>query len=186
MIQISHTGDSSVEALTSLATMNGFINPMSKQSVFYAEKPIFKTGGTSLKKKAENPWAGLENAKFETINEDELMKNVETKLVEVTEKFCGVGDGIKPGKPCDNCTCGLKEIYEASLAGGEAGIQVESSCGKCYLGDAFRCAGCPFRGQPAFEPGDKVKLQNASVEQITGAKAQEVITKEGDKVVLEL
>jgi hypothetical protein len=106
-----------------------------------------------------NPWAELANAQPGTINEDELMKDVETKLVEVTEKFCGVSDGIKPGKPCENCTCGLKEIYEASLNGGSSeAVQVESNCGKCYLGDAFRCAGCPFRGQPAFEPGDKLKL----------------------------
>jgi hypothetical protein len=37
---------------------------------------------------------------------------------------------------------------------------VESACGKCYLGDAFRCASCPMRGVPAFEKGDKVKLVN--------------------------
>jgi Cytokine-induced anti-apoptosis inhibitor 1, Fe-S biogenesis len=103
----------------------------------------------------------------------------------VTKKFCGEDDGIKPMKPCANCSCGLKEIYEAAeQANGQANVQpAESSCGKCYLGDAFRCAGCPYRGQPAFEPGDKLKLASISESATT---SEGVKTAAGEKVVLEL
>lgn len=103
----------------------------------------------------QNPWDSL-NGEATLINEDELMGE-DDKLI--TKKFCGDDDRIMPGKPCENCTCGKKEMLESkeNIQKLETG-QVESSCGKCYLGDAFRCASCPFLGKPAFEAGDKVKL----------------------------
>ena len=168
-----------------------------------ARKPAFKAGGTSLKnrKKAANaapadanPWANLGNADAAAnqINEDSLMAD-ETAVKAVTTQFAAEGDRIMPGKPCANCTCGKKELYEGSITADqlESG-QVESSCGKCYLGDAFRCAGCPFRGKPAFEAGDKVKLANIDTDNaaadvgIRQEAGVDTAATDSTKVVLEL
>jgi len=31
----------------------------------------------------------------------------------VAKKFCGDEDRITPGKPCEDCTCGRKEMLES-------------------------------------------------------------------------
>lgn len=95
----------------------------------------------------------------------------------------------KRRRACKDCTCGLKEKLEeedatqrsaadkalaAAKEKAAAGFKLNaedlaeidftvegkaSSCGSCYLGDAFRCAGCPYIGLPAFKPGEAIVLE---------------------------
>ncbi|KAJ2336941.1 electron carrier [Coemansia sp. RSA 2681] len=109
-------------------------------------------------------------------DQDELLE--EEDLAKPDAASLARPDGAAPKrKACKNCTCGLAEGNMAD--DDEEGIDackpaaadkprrqtrpvdvvnVKSACGNCSLGDAFRCTSCPYLGQPAFKPGEKVVL----------------------------
>jgi len=107
------------------------------------------------------------------VDDDALLAKEQEKVVVArVEADCGTGKGAAR-KACKNCTCGLAaELIAderakgpakpaAAVANGTvpATTKVVSACGNCGLGDAFRCSGCPYLGQPAFkQSGDVVKL----------------------------
>jgi SAM-dependent methyltransferase len=139
-----------------------------------ASKPSWDVGASapvsfSLKKKSaaptqapvaevkKNVWTLSSNDldEVELANEDDLLADDDILPPKPTQKDdCDVGKGGKK-KACKNCSCGRAE----QEAAGKVQEAPKSSCGNCYLGDAFRCSGCPYLGLPAFKPGEKVVLK---------------------------
>ncbi|KAL2312264.1 Fe-S cluster assembly protein dre2 [Schizosaccharomyces pombe] len=127
-----------------------------------------------LKSDKENLISGDDDQ--ELIDEDELLdESAHDNVLKVPE--CKPEPGKKK-RACKNCTCGLREMEERESSKTSAQLEAVkltdttevdfteklksknavSSCGNCYLGDAFRCSGCPYIGMPAFNPGDTVIL----------------------------
>jgi hypothetical protein len=82
---------------------------------------------------------------------------LESKLLAPPPSMSAVttkGDDDCAGRePCVDCTCGRKDSSGVLLE--QPQTVPASSCGKCGLGDAFRCASCPYLGKPAFKPGEE-------------------------------
>jgi SAM-dependent methyltransferase len=168
--------------LESELKLNGFINLKSEKqneiSIFQAEKPGFEVGAVSkLKFASKTTETKSEQAKVwqftqddiqedDLIDTDELLDEVDLKKPIIETKYdCGTSNDTNgKKKACKNCSCGLAEEIEAEATQTQKkNVQqasVKSACGSCYLGDAFRCASCPYLGMPAFKPGEKIQLND--------------------------
>ena len=173
--------DASTRDVSKALTLEGFEDVASEQTSVSGQdatrvsgrKPQWERGVTfRLEKKTKettvshSPWED-DDPRDETIDEDALL--TEKDKAKPTEKE---GVGCPPTrKPCKDCTCGRKEeeemkenatpkgtttsaVVKMDLENDPNDETFKSACGNCALGDAFRCAGCPYLGQPAFKEND--------------------------------
>ncbi|XP_008410000.1 anamorsin isoform X1 [Poecilia reticulata] len=174
----------SLEALSSLKAATGYQGNTLTRVRISASKPNYEVGSSSqLKlsfgkktpKPAEKPaldpntkkmWMlsanDMNDDDVDLLDSDTLLDEDDLKKPDpasLKASSCGEGTGKKK-KACKNCTCGLAEELEQESKENQKTNLPKSACGSCYLGDAFRCASCPYLGMPAFKPGEKIVLDN--------------------------
>lgn len=141
-------------------TLAGFVDiEQTSSSVLTAHLPLYAQGASlslseAPKSSALDAWtAALSSGeKVPLVDEAELLKR--DGIPDGDGKECSI-DNVGKRKPCKDCSCGLADIYAEES---ETKAPLKSSCGSCSLGDAFRCAGCPYLGLPPFKPGEKVSI----------------------------
>ncbi|XP_012231561.1 anamorsin homolog [Linepithema humile] len=126
-----------------------------------ANKPSFEVGSSVpllFAKKETNVWKLDDPVEEDLIDEDELLDESDFMKPDVSSlKVCST---TGKRKACKDCSCGLAEELSGKTPQENT---VKSSCGSCYLGDAFRCASCPYLGMPAFKPGEKIILSETQL-----------------------
>ncbi|XP_032378332.1 anamorsin-like [Etheostoma spectabile] len=173
----------SPEALSSFCTSTGYQGDNLSRVRISASKPSFEVGSSSQiklsfgKKPAEKPaldpntvkmWTlsanDMDDDDVDLVDSDALLDEDDLKKPDpVSLKAPTCGEGATKKKACKNCTCGLAEELEQDSKAKQKTNLPKSSCGSCYLGDAFRCASCPYMGMPAFKPGEKIVLDNMTL-----------------------
>ncbi|XP_014243301.1 anamorsin homolog [Cimex lectularius] len=133
---------------------------------YKGSKPNFEIGSSAkinlnVPEDVANVWK-VDADDDDIIDSNELLDEADLQKPDPSSlKVCGT-TGKK--KACKNCSCGLAEELAQEVNGkGEPAPAQKSSCGNCYLGDAFRCASCPYLGMPAFKPGEIVQLDPSTL-----------------------
>lgn len=163
------------EAVRANLLLSGFINITTAEgNVFVAEKPNYEIRSAAKlsfganKAKVAAVWkldVDGDDDQDERIDADELLDE-EDKVKPTAESLRVCGTTGKR-KACKDCSCGLADELDAEAKGVAAAANTanaKSSCGSCYLGDAFRCATCPYLGMPAFKPGEKIQLSDTQMQ----------------------
>lgn len=159
--------DGAPDSLIRTLVLSGYVDCSASGTAVTAKSPAYEVGSkASIQPKhkaapaaaASKTWAiGVED-EGELLDDEMLLTEEDFKQpAKVAADDCEVGAAGR--KACKNCTCGRADAENEPVKLTPDMLENPvSACGNCGLGDAFRCASCPYRGLPSFQPGKKIQL----------------------------
>lgn len=179
-ISLEHIKPELIKKLTINLKFAGFVNTKQDGQRLVAEKKTWKKVEVTSNNVSNN--SNIQSQSL--VNQDELIDPYDSY-----QRFAKENDCMTKPKPCKNCNCGRAEVENSKNEEPKSNDSTvkSSNCGKCYLGDAYRCAGCPYRGRPAFKPGDKIEFGKSELNDLIQEEKESVNTKvAGSKVKIDL
>ncbi|XP_067906129.1 anamorsin isoform X2 [Heterodontus francisci] len=165
---VSHLGDNLMKIGLLAKKPNFEVGSSSQLKLSFVKKPKAAVEKPPLDPSTRKAWTlsatDMNDDDVDLIDSNELLDEDDLKKPDKASlRAMDCGDGKKKKRACKNCTCGLAEELVGKGPKDVKPLQVKSSCGSCYLGDAFRCASCPYMGMPAFKPGEKILLSDQTL-----------------------
>lgn len=151
-------------------TLAGLVELRVEDGVTYGRLPAYADGHSvaisNVNAGTDTGMGGGEGDDEDMVDEDELLERDGLPTTKCPPMNADeIANAKSAGrKPCKDCSCGLASVNgddDSSKKGVEPKDMTKSNCGNCSLGDAFRCAGCPFLGLPPFKPGEKVSISSS-------------------------
>tara|TARA_B110000977_G_scaffold4637_1_gene6645 strand:- start:8697 stop:9584 length:888 start_codon:yes stop_codon:yes gene_type:complete len=156
-------------AATSAASSKGVVASVTATKPQWQKGAAFSLKSRNQKEKVDSSasrnsnWHPADLAEDDLLDEEDLLD--EDDLLDESDFRKGADEAAAAKKAggecstkksaCKNCSCGRAQM---EAAGGEMtdekSAAFKSSCGNCYLGDAFRCDGCPMLGTAAGNPAE--------------------------------
>lgn len=172
---VSHAPESIIRSLTLAGFVRCSGGDAGSDNTVLAYKPQYEVGSSvalKLGSSGQNVpgtdtrvWTLGSTVDDDLMGDDELLSSED--LIKPDPQSLRVCGTTGRRKACKDCSCGLAEELAAESSGANttstSNNAAKSSCGSCYLGDAFRCASCPYLGMPAFKPGEKVQLSTSQL-----------------------
>ncbi|KAE8211468.1 hypothetical protein CF327_g4773 [Tilletia walkeri] len=165
LLWATHSADTPLVDQRTLLRPSDFISPEARKAD--CDVPLPTDGAEGTSKRRKKACKGCTCGLREMQDEEDRATEAGRDVVLLDENDMDLPNGASLTKTTETETVVGRDGVVRSVKKVKVDTKgATSSCGSCFLGDAFRCSSCPYLGMPAFQPGQKVEIPVSMMDDI--------------------